>query len=146
MSGLFMIKIGYKLRLAEFALAIKLAEIPEGAADETKLTEAQTTALRGAAGALLLLKCTRVDMIADVEVLQQHVCSTRVAHIRMANAIARRAWQHSHFGLLFVKLDPPSRMLAVAGASHASSTSSCAVEGHMAIKMTDRASGLTSSG
>eukprot|EP00959_Pyramimonas_sp_CCMP1952_P109073 2281240-Pyramimonas_sp.AAC.1 len=64
----------------------------------------------------------------------------------MANTITRRAWQHSHLGLIFVKLEPPYRMVAVADASHASSKTSYAVEGQMAIKMTGRVYGLTTSG
>ena len=36
-------KGGYKLHQTEFALAIKLVEIPKGASDDTKLTAAQTT-------------------------------------------------------------------------------------------------------
>eukprot|EP00959_Pyramimonas_sp_CCMP1952_P009565 199673-Pyramimonas_sp.AAC.1 len=64
----------------------------------------------------------------------------------MANAITRRAWQCSHIGLIFLKTEPPYRMFAVADASHASSKTSYAVEGQMAIKMTDRVYGLSSSG
>eukprot|EP00959_Pyramimonas_sp_CCMP1952_P282012 5894340-Pyramimonas_sp.AAC.1 len=64
----------------------------------------------------------------------------------MANAIAKRAWQHSHIGLIFLKLDPTYRVIAVAGASRGSSKSSDAVEGQMAITMTYCLYGLTSSG
>eukprot|EP00959_Pyramimonas_sp_CCMP1952_P252240 5270336-Pyramimonas_sp.AAC.1 len=92
---------GYKHHQTEFALAIKLVEIPKGASDDTKLTATQTTLLRGAVGALLFLCYTRVDILADVVVLQQHVCSAKIIHLKMANTITRRAWQHSHLGLIF---------------------------------------------
>ena len=135
---------GYYLQQKQFALAIPLIDIdPErNKKVNAALTPRETTALRQALGALLYLCFTRVDLSADVCVLQQHTKSAVIAHLRQANTIIRRAHRDCDIGLWYRKINPPYKLFSVSDASHASSKTSYAVEGTLVLLMHDKASGI----
>ena len=121
-------------------LAIKLLEIPFGGPDEAKCAPAQITSLRGAVGVTLLFYAPRV-VLADVAPLQQRASSAKIIHLKMVSAIVRRARKFALPGLIFLKIAPPDRTVAITDARHASSNKPFAIEGQMTINMSDKVYG-----
>lgn len=68
----------------------RLKPSPEPAgADDRKLT-AEVTQFRSVLGGLLWLCSTRLDLVADVGVLQSAVCQAKVCHLRQANQLVKQ--------------------------------------------------------
>ena len=124
---------GLKLHQKEFAQALKIVKIDRGRKEDSPLDPAETTTLRGALGGLLYLTYTRPDISADVVMLQSKVTKATIADLKQANAIIRRAQQHSGRGLFFRKLQPPLCLMAIADASFSTKNTSYAVEGTLSV-------------
>ena len=92
--------------------------------------------MRAALGALLYLCLTRIDILADVVLLQTKICCATVGELKQANAIIRRARQFSNRGILYKRIAPPSRTLCISDASFATKKTSYAIEGQIILVTT----------
>ena len=130
---------GYKLHQADFCVKMKTVELTATRKSQlaSACTASEHTQFRAVVGALLYLCFTRVDIVADVVTLQQYVQAPLVSHIKEANALVRRAQQEPYLGLLFLPLPPPWRFLSIGDASGASTKTSYAIEGGLALRMSD---------
>jgi hypothetical protein len=125
-------RAGFKIHQQDFARKITLVTIERLSNNDTKTTAEQTSTLRAKIGALLYLCITRVDLCADVCLLQTKVTIATIGDLRNCNAVIRKAHEYSNLGLVYLKIDGPKRALGIGDASFASSKSSYAIEGNLA--------------
>jgi hypothetical protein len=119
------------LSQSEYAGKIKLIDIPRFCKDSDAATPEQTNKLRTCVGSLLYLLLTRLDLVADVCLIQTKVNSATVADLRFANSIVRRAHANKHLGLLYCKIEGARRVLTITDSSFATSKTSYAIEGNI---------------
>ena len=124
---------GYFLSQSEYAGKIKLIELPRFSKDTDKATNEQVSSLRMCVGSLLYLLLTRLDLVADVCLIQTKVCSATVADLRAANAIVRKAHASKHLGLYYIKIFGPKRVLSFTDSSFATSKTSYAIEVNICV-------------
>ena len=63
--------------------------------ESSKLTPAELTGFRAILGGLLWLCQTRLDLICEVVMCQQHVSEATVKHLKMANSVVTKAKKYS---------------------------------------------------
>ena len=127
----------------EYCKNIKPIVFKRGRNPKETLSPEEVTSLRSAIGALLYLCWTRPDVHADVTIVSQKVTKATVAELKFVNALIQRAQATAHLGLHYHRLTPPLRIMAISDASHASSSTSYAIEGTMVLMVEDRVSNLT---
>ena len=87
---------------------------------------------------MLWMTLTRIDMVADVVLLQQKMVTPIIKDIKQANAALHKANANAKMnGLHFKYLAGPLRVLAISDASHVSRTSLHAQEGRMVVLTRD---------
>ena len=82
---------GYKMDQQEFTNALKTQEIEDTKNGDRPLTAAETSKFRSILGGLLWLTATRLDLIADVGILQSKVTKATVNDFHQANAVVKKA-------------------------------------------------------
>ncbi|CAE8712610.1 unnamed protein product [Polarella glacialis] len=128
-----------KIDQDEFCQKLQPAEFDDSKSDDAVTTPSDKTKFRSVLGALLWLCITRMDLIAEVVLLQGHVTAPTYGQLRAANALVVRAKKYAAgCGLHFCKLTPPLRILTITDASHASKLSSYAQEGVIVLLTEDR--------
>ncbi|CAJ1430110.1 unnamed protein product, partial [Effrenium voratum] len=133
------IEDGYKVSQKEFCKKIKPVEVPKKP-DQQPLTAEELTSFRSALGALLWLTATRLDLIADVSVLQSCVTTAQIKHLHMVNAVVKKAQlqQNVDLGLYYRKFRTNRQRLAcIHDASSASKDRSYAQEGVLVLLVDD---------
>ena len=121
--------VGYKIHQRDFALKLKPADVPQRD-DSSKLTKEETSSFRSILGALLWLTATRLDIIADVSVLQSRVTVAEVKDIKQANSILIKIRDFADVGLHYRIMENPNvRLMCIHDASAASKGRSYAQEG-----------------
>ncbi|CAJ1334047.1 unnamed protein product, partial [Effrenium voratum] len=89
---------GLKMDQSDFAKRPKPAPVPTGN-DDRDLQPAELTAFRSVLGGLLWLCSTRLDIIAEVGILQSAVRQAKVKRIKMANALVKKATENGNHTL-----------------------------------------------
>jgi hypothetical protein len=112
-----------------FADKILPIVIVKGADKGAKVTPDMTSALRACNGSLLYLCMSRLDLVADVCILQTKVNEATVADLKMANSVVNRAKSAPHLGIIYMKISGPRRVLSITDSSFATSKTSYAIEG-----------------
>ena len=123
-----------------FAFKLKPADIASNRHDEELLSAPEITMFRSILGGLLWLTATRLDLIAEVCVLQSQVTRAKVTHLRKANGLVKKAIQEAGqgMGLYFQKLQGPLRLACVHNSSAAGSVRNYAQEGILVLLCEDR--------
>ena len=95
----------------DFCRKLKTVDIDQSRTDDDDLTSSELTAFRSVLGALLWLTATRLDLIAEVCILQSMVTKAKILHLKQANQVIRRAQAEvgQGLGLYFRKLSPGLR-------------------------------------
>ena len=123
----------------DFCRKLKTVDIDPARGDEDALTSMELTAFRSVLGALLWLTATRLDLIADVCILQSMVTKATISHLKQANQVVRKAQSEigQGLGLYFRKLRAPLRLACIHDSSAAGSVRQYAQEGVMVLLMED---------
>ena len=131
---------GFRMTQDSFAAKLKPAEIDGSRKDDEILTPTEVTMFRSILGGLLWLTATRLDLIAEVCLLQAQVTRAKVAHLRQANSVVRRARQEvgQGMGLYFQKLRGPLRLACIHDSSAAGNVRNYAQEGVLVLLCEDR--------
>ena len=120
---------GYKIHQRDFAMKLKLVAVPQRD-ESSKLTKEETSTFRSILGALLWITATRLDVIADVSVLQSRVTTAEVKDIKQANSILIKIRDYADVGLHYRIMENPNvRLMCIHDASAASKGRSYAQEG-----------------
>ena len=138
---------GFRMTQDDFCKKLKPAMIPASRKDQEvqeDLTPAEVTSFRSMLGALLWLTATRLDLVADVCLLQTQVTRAKVAHLRQANNTIKRAQSvEPNLGLIFRKLRGPLRVMCIHDSSAAGNIRHYAQEGILVVLAEDKLQNLT---
>jgi len=114
------------------------AEVPKDALDTDKLPPKYKTSFRASLGAMLWLCVTRMDLIADVALLQQEITEPTFGHLRQANALMLRAQKYREkVGLFYRRLRLPLKTVVIADAGANNKKSQYYREGTIVVVMHD---------
>eukprot|EP00435_Cladocopium_sp_Y103_P053746 s991_g17.t1 len=120
---------GYKISQKEFAEKLKPAPVPNKKDDE-KLTKDEVSDLRSILGALLWLTATRLDIIADLSIIQSRVTIAEVRDLKQANQILDKVNEFKDTGLFYCHTKTKhQRLMCIHDASSASKGRHYAQEG-----------------
>ena len=113
---------GFRMSQRHFAEKLVCVEIPEHRRDSDSLDAKELTCFRSILGGLLWLTATRLDLIADVSLLQSKVTKACVEHLRQANKVVEKAKRPDFLDLSlhYRRLRGPLRLVCVHDASSAS--------------------------
>ena len=129
---------GFTMDQREFCEKLTVLAIPGSRRDDEPLAPKEITLFRSQLGALLWLCVTRPDIVSDVSFLQQEISAPNVGHLRATNIVVKKAKQNaSSFGIRFPVLRPPLKIAQFTDASHATKTTSYAMEGIVTLLMED---------
>ena len=130
---------GFRMTQDDFCKKLKPASIPPGRKDQDDLTPSEVTSFRSMLGALLWLTATRLDLVAEVCLLQTQVTRAKVAQLRQANNTVKRAQSvEANLGLLFRKLQGPLRVMCIHDSSAAGNVRQYAQEGILVALAEDK--------
>ena len=120
---------GYKISQEDFAKKMEAVVVPERE-DESKLTPSEVTMLRSVLGGLLWLTATRLDIVADVSILQSRVTVSQIKDLKHANQILLKVKEFATIGLHYRVMESPKvRLVCIHDASSASQGRHYAQEG-----------------
>ena len=106
--------------------------------ESSPLTPAELTEFRSVLGGLLWLCQSRLDLLADVVLLQSEVQTACIGHLKAANRVITKARKYSKgCGLHFMRLKPPLCLHATTDSSHAKKATAYAQEGVLILLMED---------
>ena len=86
---------------------------------------------------MLFLAYTRPDIIVDTLFLQSKTSAPHVSDLVAHNKVVKKAWLHSHRGLLYPRLQQPTCIVAFADAGGPTKKSSYAIEGRIIVRKED---------
>ena len=132
----------YVIDQQEFIDNMKVQDFKDLGEDQQRaLTPAETTILRSILGGLLWVTATRLDLVADVGVLQSRVTKATVQDLHLANSIVKKAkmTQYNGIGITYrhIPTTSPWRLLAVHDAASASKDRAYSQEGIMILLCRD---------
>ena len=89
---------------------LKEVTINDAENDERDLTKEEQSTLRSQLGGLLWLAATRLDLVADIGLLQSYVTKSKVKHLKAANMVVEKAKdpQFQELGLIYQRFLPDS--------------------------------------
>ena len=129
---------GYKISQPEFADKLEEAEIP-AREEDSKLEPAEVSSLRSVLGALLWITATRLDVIADVSILQSRVTVSQVKDLKHANIVVQKVKEFREVGLHYRYLESSRcRVTCIHDASSASQGRHYAQEGILVCLAEDK--------
>ena len=135
---------GFLMTQDDFCKKLKPVTVPPHRKDLDDLTPEEVTSFRSILGGLLWLTATRLDIVADVCLLQTHVTRAKVSHLRQANNIVKRAQSvEPNLGLRFRQLRGPLRVMCVHDSSAAGTSRQYAQEGILVLLAEDHLRDLT---
>ena len=125
---------GFKIDQQDFLNALECQDISDVKDISRRLAPEELTKFRSALGGLLWLTATRLDLTAEVSILQSKVTKATVGDLLTANALIKKAKQKQHHGLGLVYRHFPTstlpwRLLAIHDASAAAKGRNYAQEG-----------------
>ena len=124
-----MVYDGYKICQKEFAEKVKPAPVPNRP-DSSRLTKEELSNYRSILGALLWLTATRLDLIADISLLQSRVTIAEVKDLKQANQVLEKVLEFKDVGLYYRHFRTKHRRLVcIHDASSASKGRNYAQEG-----------------
>ena len=128
----------------DFCRKLKTVDIDKTREDDDSLSASELTSFRSVLGALLWLTATRLDLIADVCILQSMVTKAKILHLKQANQVVRKAQAEigQGLGLYFRKLRPPYRLACIHDSSAAGTVRQYAQEGVMILLFEDKLRGF----
>eukprot|EP00435_Cladocopium_sp_Y103_P056006 s391_g18.t1 len=128
---------GFSIDQIEFVEKMKPAPVP-ARPDDSKLLPNEISDFRSILGALLWITATRLDIIADVSVLQSRVTTATVKEIKLANEVLVKAKQHKEAMLHYRQFESDKyRLVCVHDASAANNGRHYAQEGILIFLMDD---------
>ncbi|CAE7420861.1 RE2 [Symbiodinium natans] len=112
---------GFSMTQDAFCEKLKPVDVPGHKKDDEALCPSEVTAFRSILGGLLWLTATRLDLVADVCILQAQVTRAKIVHLRQANNVVQRAKKElgQNLGLHYRKLVPPLRLASIHDSSAA---------------------------
>lgn len=118
-------RVKFPIDQQEFIDNMKVMDFKDLGDDQNRpLTPAETSTLRSILGGLLWIIATRLDLVADVGILQSRVTKATVQDLHLANAIVKKAKMAQYRGVGIVYKHFPTtsswRLVAVHDASSAS--------------------------
>ena len=120
---------GYKISQQEFSEKVKPAPVPKRD-DSSRLTKEELSDFRSILGALLWLTATRLDIVADISLLQSRVTVSEVKDLKMANQVLDKVTEFKDVGLYYRYFKTNHRRLVcIHDASSASKGRNYAQEG-----------------
>lgn len=129
---------GFMITQKAFTERMKPAAVPAGKKDDERLTSEEVTDFRSILGALLWLTSTRLDLVAEVSLLQSRVTVAEVRDIKQANNVLDKAVKYKENGLHYRKFKTPhQRIVVVHDASSASKGRTYAQEGVLVFMADD---------
>ena len=133
---------GYHMSQDDFCRKLKTAEIDKHKKDDDPLSPQELTTFRSILGGLLWLTATRLDLVADVCLLQSNVTRAKITHLRQANNVVRKAQAEigQGLGIHFRRLQPPLRLACIHDSSAAGNVRNYAQEGILVLLCEDRMS------
>lgn len=130
-------KDGFAIDQKEFAEKMKPAPIPKRA-DDSKLTPSEVSDLRSILGALLWITATRLDVIADISVLQSRVTIATVKELKLANEVLVKVRNHAEAALHYRQFKTSrQRVVCIHDASSANNGRHYAQEGILVLLADD---------
>ena len=128
---------GYKIDQADFVDKMKAAPVPQRP-DDSKLEPSEVSDFRSILGALLWITATRLDIVADVSVLQSRVTTATVKEIKLANEVLVKAQNYKEAALHYREFEADQyRLVCIHDASSANSGRHYAQEGILILLMSD---------
>lgn len=128
---------GFSIDQIEFVEKMKPAPVPSRP-DDSKLEPHEISDFRSILGALLWIKATRLDVIADVSALQSRVTTATVKEIKLANEVLVKVKKHKEAMLHYRQFESNKhRLVCVHDASAANSGQHYAQEGILIFLMDD---------
>eukprot|EP00435_Cladocopium_sp_Y103_P053465 s971_g17.t1 len=119
----------YRVSQTDFSKKLEKVKIPEKG-DNEKLTLAETSSLRSILGALLWVTATRLDVVADVSILQSRVTVAEVRDLKYANQVVDKVKEFQDVGLHYrFRKAKNLRLVCIHDASSASQGRHYAQEG-----------------
>ena len=130
---------GFHMSQDDFCGKLKPAEVPKDRKDEESLSPSELTLFRSILGGLLWLTATRLDLVADVCLLQSQVTRAKITHLRQANNVIKKAQSElgQGLGLHFIKLRRPHRLACIHDSSAAGNVRNYAQEGVLVLLCED---------
>eukprot|EP00435_Cladocopium_sp_Y103_P076100 s59_g76.t1 len=129
---------GYRVSQTDFSKKLEKVKIPEKG-DNEKLTPAETSSLRSILGALLWVTATRLDVVADVSILQSRVTVAEVRDLKYANQVVDKVKEYQDVGLHYRFLKAKNlRLVCIHDASSASQGRHYAQEGFLICLTEDK--------
>ena len=133
---------GLRMDQQEFSKNLKEVTIKDAENDERDLTKEEQSTLRSQLGGLLWLAATRLDLVADIGVLQSYVTKSKVKHLKAANMVVKKAKdpQFQELGLIYQRFSPRAswRLMCIHDASAPSKQRDYAQEGVLVLLAEDK--------
>eukprot|EP00435_Cladocopium_sp_Y103_P042488 s3086_g11.t1 len=121
-----------------FAKKLEKVDVPKRD-ENSKLTPAEVSSLRSVLGALLWITATRLDIIADVSILQSRVTVSEIKDLIYANTVVDKVKQFQEVGLHYRILKAARlRLVCIHEASSASQGRHYAQEGQLVCLAEDK--------
>eukprot|EP00435_Cladocopium_sp_Y103_P034113 s393_g8.t1 len=132
----------FQIDQQEFIDSMKIMDLKDFGNDMGRLLNPKEVSMfRSVLGGLLWITSTRLDLVAEIGVLQSRVTKATVQDMHMANAVVKKAkmLQYKGLGLTFKHFSTavPWRLVAVHDASSASKGRAYSQEGIMILLMQD---------
>ena len=132
---------GYKIDQQEFLDSMQPHVLKDTKDMDRALTAEETSLLRSILGGLLWVTATRLDLVADVGVLQSRVTKAKVSDLVLANSIIKKAkmQQYKDVGIIYRHFPTtvPWKVAVIHDASSASKSRSYSQEGVIVLLMPD---------
>ena len=129
---------GFSMNQEEFVKKMQPAKIPDKPEDN-KLTPQEVTEFRSILGALLWITATRLDVVADVSVLQSRVTVATIKDLKQANEVLEKVRKFKDLGLHYRYFEGEDlRVVCIHDASSASKGRNYAQEGLLVCLADDK--------
>ena len=130
---------GFLMTQKHFAEKLTEAKIEAGRKDDDMLKPGELTQFRSVLGGFLWLTATRLDLIAEVSLLQSNETKATIGHLRMANKVVLKAKnpQYLELGLHYRKMSGNLRLMCIHDASSANKERNYAQEGILVLLCED---------
>ena len=130
-------KDGFSIDQEEFVQKMKPAPVPQRP-DDSRLEPAEVSDYRSILGALLWVTATRLDLVADISVLQSRVTIATVKELKLANEALVKAKDCREAALHYRRFKTPhQRLVCIHDASSANNGRHYAQEGVLVLLADD---------
>lgn len=131
-------KDGHVIDQEEFVMRMKPAPVPDRS-DDSKLEPKEVSDYRSILGALLWITATRLDVIADISLLQSRVTTSTVKELKLANEVLVKAKESKEAALHYRYFETDhQRVVCIHDASSANNGRHYAQEGVLVFLADDR--------